>query len=31
MNIDGFGQDANGELYAADFKTNAIYQLTSAF
>ena len=30
MNIDGFGQDANGELYVADLRTNAIYRLVKA-
>jgi glucose/arabinose dehydrogenase len=30
MNIEGFGQDSNGELYISDFRTNSIYRLVSA-
>ncbi len=28
MQISGFGEDVNGELYVADIKGGAIYQLT---
>jgi hypothetical protein len=29
ITIDGFGQDANGDLYATDLKSNTIYDLTN--